>query len=215
MKPRQVLLARSIRQVAVLNTGEPRLDPIMRIKERYRFMKAPEKFEEMFSSVFSFQEGVFMVGDRKVAVTSLQFAPNVIVADVRSSTEDGDLFLNDYIDLANSRHAEAITEIGPPYYVSHIEFTMEKAPELPQQFRYAAQTIDGFLADYGLKVPKFDFWTASINADPKGLGVLAPTTFAIERRTGFPFDAKVFFSQAPLRTKDHLAVLEKLDTILH
>jgi hypothetical protein len=40
-----------------------------------------------------------------------------------------------------------------------------------------------------------------------------PNRFTLERRIGLPFSANVFFSQAPLKSGDHLALLEALEAL--
>ena len=167
------------------------------------------------SQPVTFQGGKITIDKREVGIVQIQFVQNMIVVDTQTSTDDSDWIADDFISTANAEHPESITPAGPPYYVSQIEFNLEKAPDLPPQFEDAAKIIDRFLADYGESVPKFGLWGMTLNLDPQGLGAMAPAFFALERRAGFPFSAKVFFSQAPLRTKDHLVVLEKLDSIIH
>ncbi|MGA9723953.1 MAG: hypothetical protein WBQ86_15955 [Candidatus Binatus sp.] len=225
MTLRQVILSRVIRQVAIVSTGAPRLDAIQRIKERYHFMKAPLRFEDLnpdnpLAAVqgLTFQEGEFVANQKRIGILRFQFVPGVILADSRATTEETDLFLEDYINFANGIAPEAITSTGPTYYLSQVEVTFERPQGLREgfsQYEEACRMIDRSLEGYGLKVPKFDFWGVNLNIDAHHLGVLAPAFFNLERRAGFPFSANVFFSQAPLRTKDHLVLLEKLDSIIH
>jgi hypothetical protein len=219
MKFRQVILARAIRQVAAIGNGAPRIDVIAKVKDKYKFLKAPERFQEVYPQnplqPITFQGGKITINKRDVGIIQIQFVQNMIVVDTQTSTDDSDWIIDDYISTANAENPEAIVQTGPPYYLSHVELNLERAPELPPQFEEAGKTIDRFLADYGEVVPKFGYWGVTLNLDSQGLGVLAPAFFALERRVGAAFNAKVFFSQAPLRTKDHLVVLEKLDTIIH
>jgi hypothetical protein len=225
MKLKQVLLARSIRQVSIVGTGEPRSDAIERVKNRYGFKKAPERVADLLPEnplaamqAMMFQEGVFVSNQKRIGIALLQFLPGMIVADTRATTDDTDHFLDDYIASANARHADAITSTGPSYYLSQIEVKMERPQGLWEGFtRYddTAQAIDRLLSGYGLTVPKYSFWGVNLNTNPHNLGVLPPAFFNIERRNGFAFESNTFFSQAPLKTKDHIALLEKLDSVVH
>jgi hypothetical protein len=219
MKFRQTILARTVRQVVAIGTGSPRIDAVQKIKDKYKFLTAPERYQDIFpqnpAQPITFQGGQITIDKRDVGILQIQFLQNMIVVDTQTSTDDSDWIVEDYINSANKEHPESITPTGVPYYVSQIEFNLEKPPEVPPQFQDAAKIIDRFLADYGETVPKFQPWGMSLNIDGHELGVLPPAFFALERRVGFPFNAKVFFSQAPLRTKDHLVVLEKLDSIIH
>lgn len=219
MKFRQTILARTIRQVVPIADGSPRIDAVHRIKDKYKFLKVPEFFQEVFPQnplqPISFQGGKITIDKREVGILQIQFLQNMIVVDTQTSTDDSDWIVDDFISTANTEHPESITPTGPPYYVSQVELNLEKPPDLSPQFEDAAKIIDRFLVGYGETVPKFAPWGMTLNIDGHELGVLAPAFFALERRVGFPFSSKVFFSQAPLRTKDHLVILEKLDTIIH
>lgn len=222
MKVRQVVLARAIRQVAAAGTGAPRVDLIQKIKEKYQFLKFPQTYEEVFPDPqqgqvqgILFHGGKFKIGTREVGIAMLQFLPGMIVCDTQTTTDDADFILDDYIEAANKDHPEAIIAIGAPYYLSQIEFSLERVPQLLAEYEEAGKAIDRCLAEYGTTVPKFSFWSTGLNTELHGLGVMPPAFFAIERRVGFPQSAKMFFSQSPLRTKDHIGLLEKLDATLH
>jgi hypothetical protein len=222
VKLKQVLLARSFRQVAVAGSGEPRVDFVKRLKDKYEFLKVPEKLEEFATNPIqaqltgiSFHEGKFKIGNRYVGIALLQIRPGIIAVDTHTSTDDADLIIDDFVADARANSPESVTPLGPPLYVDQVEFSMERVPPIPQEYGSAAAVIDRYLADYGLTVPKYSFWSMALNLDPHGLGQIQPPYFSIERRAGFPFSAKMFFSQAPLRTKEHLALLEQLDSTLH
>ena len=225
MNLRQIILSRAIRQVAIMSTGAPTLDAVQKIKERYKFMKAPERFEDLHPSNplaaaqgMSFLEGVFVANGKRIGILRFQFLPGLILADTRATTEEIDLFLDDYIESADAVASETVSVTGAPYYLSRVEVKINRPQGLMEVFsRYqeTAQMIDRLIEGYGLKVPKFEFWGINLNFDGHGLGVMPPSAFNIERRVGVPFKENVFFSQAPLRTKDHLLILEKLDSVIH
>lgn len=56
--------------------------------------------------------------------------------------------------------------------------------------------------------------TIYFEADTVGLsGRRRPNRFTVERRIGLPFSANVFYSQAPLRSESHFALLEGLEAL--
>jgi hypothetical protein len=64
--------------------------------------------------------------------------------------------------------------------------------------------------------PKGRFVSSGFNLDcdaSEFKGRRKPIHFAFERRLGVPFEHNMFFCSAPLRTKDHLAVLRTLETL--
>jgi len=222
VKLRQVILARSIRQVSIASGGAPQIDAIAQIKQKYEFLKAPEKIEELRPSPvqaqmagLAFLEGKFQIGSRSIGISSLQFLPNLLILDTRSSTEDSDVILDDYLAHVAKRGSGSVIPLGPSYYVSQLEFTMERVPGILPQFEKAGRTVDRCLRDYGLNLPEYGFWSVALNVDQHGLAQLQPAYFSLERRAGFPFKENMFFSQAPLQTKDHIALLEQFDSPLH
>ncbi len=228
MKVRQVLLARVIRQVSIAGSAAPRIDSVARIKERYHFMKAPERFEELYPQAtiapgvmlqgalgITFQEGSFTVSGKVIGIDLFQFLPNMIIADTRSSTEDTEAFLDDYEKWINVRVQDSITPIGPTYYVSNLEFVMDRFADPPAEYMEALRILNSHLHEYSTQIPKLVPTGFTFNVDAVGLGIMPPSHFTIERRAGIPHKQNIFFSQAPLKTKDHIAILEKLDRTLH
>src|ERR1700722_1644200 len=138
MKFRQTILARTIREVTAIGDGTPRIDAVRRVQEKYKFLKAPELFHEVFppdpsQQPITFQGGKITIDKREVGIVQIQFLQNMIVVDTQTSTDDSDWIAEDFISTANAAHPESITPAGPPFYVSQIEFGMEKAPDLPPQ----------------------------------------------------------------------------------
>lgn len=216
MKIRQILKARSIRQVASVQTLDYRPDTIKKLQERYGFLKVPTTFDELFgtkeSEGIQFHHGKFTDGSRTFVIDLLQFLPGVILADVRTSTEDAELFLDDYIKRANETRADTITTSGPTMYMTQLEFTMDRPLEMLMPKSVAiGSAIDAHLQRYGIKSPPFVARGIIINLDPVGLGGFIPSLFAIERRKDFPHSANVYFSQAPLKTSDHQSLLENIE----
>ena len=221
MKIRQTVLARSIRQVNAIYALDYRPELIARLRERYSFLKVPTTVDEIFGTDPSvgirFQHGKFVQDKKSFVVELLQFliippAVNAIICDTRTTTDDSDLVIDDYIKQANQSRPDMITVSEPPRYASHLEFTMDKslADLCHAPVRGAAEAVDRLLANYGIKLPSYEPSQVAMTCDPTGIGGLLANPFTIERRAGFRYRANVFFSQAPLRTRDHIEVLERL-----
>ena len=54
----------------------------------------------------------------------------------------------------------------------------------------------------------------SLATDNTLLPVIKPIPFRIDRRAGVPFEANLYYTQAPLPTSDHLKVLEQLEKMV-
>ena len=220
IKIRQTILARSIRQVNAINSPEYRPDLISKLRDRYSFLRVPMTADEMLGTDplqgIKFQHGKFTHGDRPFVVELFQFlstaAGNVIICDTHTSTDDSDLFLDDYIRQANIIRPDMIAVTESPTYASQLEFEMDKSLTdfCNAPIQDAAEAINSLLSRYKIKTPAFQPFTLAMMGDQVGIGGLPPSPFTIERRAGFRFGSNTFFSQAPLKTSDHVAVLERL-----
>jgi len=219
---RQVILARSIRQVQAIYSLDYRPDLVAKLKERYSFLRVPATPDAMLGTDpqgIRFQHGKFQ-GERTFVIELLQFvsqpAGNLIICDTRTSTDDSDLFLDEYINQANLARPDMIVVTEPRIYVSQIEFEMDKSlGEFCQTpLRAAGEALNTLLASYDTKLPPFEPSNIVMMCDQVGLGGYRylPSPFTIERRSGFRYGSNTFSSQAPLRTSDHIAVLERLAT---
>lgn len=215
---RQVLSARSVRQIVAIQPPELRLDTIKKLQERYRFGRVPHTFEELFppdpNTGIKFEQGTLpREGKPPIVVEVLQLLPNVVFVQTRTSTDDADEFLDDYISNANKDHPGTIRVFGVPFYVSEIEFLWTKSlnPYAPR-FATAAEQLDTLIASYGSPAPSYRVASIVVNGDPtKAPGGEMPVHFAVERRAGVPDSENIFYSYAPLKTGDHRALLESLD----
>jgi hypothetical protein len=221
MKLRQTILARSIRQVSAIYSLDYRPELIARLRDRYSFLKVPTTVDEIFATDpqqgLRFQHGKFVQEKKSFVVELLQFlvippATNVIICDTHTSTDDSDLFLDDYIKQANLTRPDMILVTEPPAYASHLEFTMDKsiADFCHPPISEAAEGVNRLLASYKAKLPAFEPSQIMMVYDQTGIGGVLATPFSVERRVGFRYGSNVFFSQAPLRTRDHIEVLERL-----
>ncbi len=216
---RQTLSARLVRQVAAVQPPEPRADTVRKLHERYKFMKVPVTLEELFPTDLTqgikFEHGTFERdgGKLPIIVELLQLLPNVIVVQTKGSTDEAEEFLEDYVGNAN-KERPTIEIIGPPFFASSVEFSWDRSLDAyAQKSAAGGPFIDKLVASYGAKVPPYRVTTILLNFDQTGLGGLVPAHFSLERRAGLPDSANIFFSHAPLKTRDHHALLEYLDRL--
>jgi hypothetical protein len=217
---RQTIAARVARQaIAIQPQGEMRLDTVKKLQERYRFGKVPQTIEELFptdpAAGIKFEHGTLIRDDGRapVIVDFLQLLPNnIILVQTRVSTDDAEEFLNDYIANANRERSETIQVFGASFYASEIEFSWTKSlDEYAVAFRTAARQLELLVAGYGS--PDSHYRTASIvlNLDPSKVAGVSPAHFNVERRAGVPDNLNLYYSHAPLKTRDHLDLLKSLD----
>lgn len=220
MHIRQTILARAICQVSAIYSTEYRLDIIRRLQERYGFIKVPSTPDELLgldqAQGIKFYHGKLVKGDRTIVIENLQFLTinlnSMIVVDTRTSTDDSDTVIDDYIQQANTLRSDMITPTEPTQYDSHIEFTMDGSLRdfCAPPIHHTGDAINRLLDSYKIKAPAYELSSITIHYDQIGLGGLIPVPFKVERRAGVRYSANTFFSQAPLKTTDHVALLERL-----
>ena len=106
----------------------------------------------------------------------------------------------------------------PRAYFHQVEFVLPKP--LSQHFgelQLIGAAISAFVNGYGVEnCPLYEFGGFSMNFDLVKFFDLQPMPqpFAIERRVGSKYEENKYFSQAPLRTQDHRAILEQIEQLL-
>jgi hypothetical protein len=135
------------------------------------------------------------------------------VVDSTISTENAELFLNDFMQGLKSK-VSGLEETGKPYYLSQLEVSLNLGG-----FGKLLDTIGNQiflrLEKYGLLgVKPYALSAIQLAQDP--LGKIGPklSPFSIERRLDIPYADNIFFAQAPLRTEDHKVLLETLEGVL-
>jgi hypothetical protein len=197
------------------------LELIDAVKHKYEFLKFPTL--ERANEPFDFQVGKMKHDGRVLKIDQLVIAyvgteATSIGAASRTSSDDADLFLDDLIGWISEEFHLDVTPRFAFAYHSQVEFVFEKA-RLSNRFEELNRlgtAITNIVRGYGAKSPDFELSSFSMHFDvnDSALPKPVPTVFAVERRVGARYAENKYFSQAPLKTRDHKAVLEQLEKIL-
>jgi len=216
MQTRQVLLSRAI-QLAKSTTNLGWVpDLLQEIGAKYEFAVVPTAAEvfRVDSNKPEPNKAVFRHGrlDNNV-IDTLTIHADGFVVDTTTSTDNADLFITDFLQWAMAR-VPSLKEVGKPFYLSQLEVSMDFG-RLATVLAPIGQTIFEMLKRYEVPgVGPYALNHLRLVQDP--LGKIGPnlSAFGIERRLGVPFTDDVFFVQAPLRTQDHILMLETLEQLL-
>ena len=187
---------------------------ISALKERYKFLITPldGKMPPDLGEGIKFGLGAFEGKNGLVQITSFSVHEDGIVAEMRSSTDDGDDFLQDALSWF---HAEFKTPkpddlLFKKIYTSELNIVLKQFPKL----------LNPALAEF------FDAVSSTISTDDSGpapvlsvqLGtdqtkLKNQTTFQIAREVNTPIADNRFYSFAPVKTSVHIQLLEKLEKI--
>lgn len=198
------------------------LELAVAVKDRYGFIKSPDS-AQLNQAASDFQIGKFRRGDALITIEQFVALPvgnkaTSLGAATRASSDESEAFLEDLIAWAAKEFTLDTKEVLPRAYFSQVEFVFAKS--LGRHFadlQEIGKAITNFIQGYGLeKCPVFEFGGFTMNYDVVKYEDLKPTPqpFAIERRIGSTHDENKYFSQAPLRTQDHRAILERIERLL-
>ena len=152
----------------------------------------------------------------EIVIDSFQAFNDGVVVNTRAFVEDADLFLDDLIAWTTKSFGFNILD-DPPIqrtYASSIEVTFQGSlAPLFNKIGILNKRITTALTSYG-KVPQsYEVSGFSLHCDTTKLLPPNPAAFTFERRVQHSYTSNLYFSSAPLKTTDHLKVLEELEKL--
>ena len=185
---------------------------IVALKERYSFAITPiEKPPATDKEGWKFERGAFKRPDDIIIAVNMTTHDDGIVVETRSSTEDGDLFLEDILTWIGkeSKLPDHNTLPIKKIYTSELYVKFEKTPQI----------LDKKLAPF-LKQANEAIGNGKGPLDLFGFGLSTdlalserPLTFRFERQVNTPVSDNQYYSFAPTKTEPHIKLLEKLEEV--
>jgi hypothetical protein len=195
--------------------GRSLWDCYQALAKRYRFSKSPQHLMDLNSNnALEFTAGTFMKSRRLDLRVGLSIYSNAVVADTLSSTDDGELFLQDIAQWVTKEYELHVNAaIVRKSYVSHMDVKFDSAVQianpklafLPNRLNSQAKSIDGKTVPFGFG--SLAIWTQNIHA-VQGLA------FKLEQKFETEFTDNIYFSTAPLQTQEHVSLLEEIEKAL-
>jgi hypothetical protein len=221
MEVQKFILARAVQMLSVKATPAYLPDVIRAIVEKYGFAGCPKNEDIVPSDPpkgLEFTHGQLIgEGHRALVIDKFTIFNDGLIVDAALSTDDADLFLRDISTWVGVR-MPLVKFSGPSLYVSQLEVKANFSEEsvMPPIFRNVGTKIATLLDGYGVKVTEYQTSSVAMNYDMSRMptaqaGQAQPGLLQIERRAGFPYDAGIWFTQAPLKTTDHIQLLEHLE----
>jgi hypothetical protein len=211
------MLARVL-QMTQLEVGKAEYYPdlVLKVQERYQFAIVP-KSEDLVPSDppkgAEFKIGKLVVEGRTIVVNVFTVFADGLVVDLATSTDDADAFLSDVIEWAKEA-APNITPRGPRFYLSQLEIqTASSLEEHLPLFTPLGTKLSALLSTYGISAPTYQPSYIALHFDQAGLPIPQPGAFSLERRAGASYEDNIWFAQAPLKTRDHVALLKQIDNL--
>jgi len=185
-------------------------ETLKQITNRYSFTKTPQTFAEI-----DFQKGVELVEGKldQIGIDRLTIFSNGMSVDTRSSTEDSEKVLKDFLAFMHANYGASV-QIHRQFFVSQIVFRSDAHLSLLNPILEPLAEQIGASVSKDMQHPFLFEPSGLIVAPDVSQTKLSPGVFSLERRAEMPFSEKMYFSNAPLRTAEHFRILEKLEMSL-
>ena len=181
------------------------------LEERYGFVETPKTVAQ-----YDFQAGVlFLHGlfGGETVIDRVQIYNNGITVDAKADTDVCDAFLADLVEWAHKEGGMNLSptpQLVPPYSSQVVvEASMSLASTFAALNEHAAY-IQKTLSSYGVETPPGEVAGFAIMSDLAD----ARWQYRLERRINTEASQNLYFSSAPLKTRDHLSLLAQLEKSL-
>lgn len=188
----------------------PRL--IGEVADRYQFVRRPSSPEEILAAdgPLAFSHGRIVVKGREIFIQGLFLYRTSIVVDVLTTTDDAELVLDDMIAWGGPSLTLDLTTPGRRMFIDQLEVHLDANLGAFSPLRGLPEDLTRTLTRYeGKTAPMFTLSSIAFSIDPTKL--VTGCDFRIERRQGSSYEDNVYFSQAPLKTADHVAELQEIE----
>jgi hypothetical protein len=216
---RRVLLARVIQRFDLRGPAPYLPDLVRSLGERYAFAAMPASLDLTISDPpkpTEFKHGRFARNGQQTVILNLSLYNDGALIDTDVSTAQTELVVADLLSWAEEQKLP-MALVPPRFYISQLELRIKGGglERLAPGFRLAGRQITKFLTDYGINAKRYDVTSVFVNFDTHEANpnAIQPGPFQLERRAGVPFEEGIYFSQAPLKTPDHIVLLEQLDKL--
>lgn len=176
---------------------------------RYKFAGFPQSLEQMNAVPVAFSHGKFA----DTAIEDFNIFGDGVSISARAPTDALDDFLADVTTWSKSElgldriESHSVSKI----YESHVVFrTKHNILRAVAAYTDVAKQISAGLKKATNQLAVFEPFGFTLAADSAEIHGLKPIPFRLERKSGIEFPLNYYYSSAPLRTKEHLAVLQKL-----
>ena len=194
--------------------GRSFLDAFHALAKRYRFAKFPAHVLDFADGGgLKFLSGAFRKGDIDLRV-GLTVFDNGFQADTLSSTDDAEAFLDDIRQWLASDFNMPIDDEA----IIRKSFQSQLDVQFSKELILVNPNIGSLVNKISSQVISIDgkqhpFFIGGISLFPEAAGDTGvPWPFKLERKWGGkPFAENIYFTQAQLRTSEHIDILEEIE----
>lgn len=192
---------------------------IQAVASRYQFIKYPTPADvvspELRQTGLHFARGVIHRVDSIVNISEVAiFTDGIVITS--QTTDDGEVFWQDLYNFLTTEHSFRPLARKPRIrFISQIvvDFQRELSAVITGYERIIAYIQLALEEEYNVML-KLGLSKIEFDTDQAEKATLQVSKFIIERRVNMPFDQERYYCSAPLRTKEHVNLLEKIEGVL-
>ena len=182
-------------------------------QQRYSFIEVPEPLSYLNPEEgIKFKHGKF----EDISIAEISLYPDGIVANSSAPVEVIERFVDDVVRWTeDALQAEEISSL-PSVKLFDSQVIVQSAIEYGstlQKFEGLGRKISNLLDRYGTVTKPYKISGIELHNDEPDAGMYRTSKFTFERRANQPFSRNLYFSTAPLRSKDHLELLALLEEV--
>jgi hypothetical protein len=216
MKPVAVIMARTVLlfDFVVFNQKGLNLWPLYEwVAKKYQFASSPKNVLDVSSDkALSFQAGSFVNSKGENILVTFAIYSNGLTVDVSSSTDDSDEFLQELTAAISKEFGFTVPSNAGRAYVSQLDVEMQFSLEaVNPRLAKLANMLGSIVKPIDGKRREFDFGALNLWNEDMNVAT-SPAYFRFERKIGLPFSSNRYFSQAALKTDEHLQFLESFES---
>jgi hypothetical protein len=216
MKQKEILVSQVVR--FIVDVGEyghrslrspvPLIDGL---REKYGFVEVPQTVAELdFTKGVKFAQGYY----KGRIINKLQIFNNGVLCEANEDTSLSDEFLGELLAWAEQEHSLPVKETGVKAYLSQLVVVSPvDIGAAFSKFSAIGVMLADALRNYGQQHREYRVSGIKMHYDSMIEPPPRAPEFTFERRAGELFSTKEFFTSAPVRTSDHLAILEALEKV--
>lgn len=182
------------------------------LAEIYKLKFNPDNNKKEQGIKFQDGEFIFKEGELPISIT-LSIFSGALIVDTRHSTEVADAFLIDLLTkLSNDFGIKSYSEIiREKKYYSQLWVSTDKSLNI---LNPKLEEINAYLSKHVEHEDPLSFEVGGLSCWPDQKSKFSPPAFLLERAAGIPFSDNRYLSRAPLKTDQHLELLNMLEDIL-
>jgi len=217
--------ASTIRAVRPVRGGLGALpDAVKAVADQYQFKGIPADKDivaatssatnpNLPATPLTFTQGKSTVRQRVIAIESLQIYAAGVLVVTRTNTKDSDTIADEILAWASTHFDIAFEDLRAGRgHSSQLDFRLERSlVELLPHLSRIGERIATPLEEFFEFRPPYELTALSFWFDKHKFPTFAPAAFRIDRRDGMPFEQNIYWSDAPLSTDDHIAVLTEFE----